>query len=65
MSKTSSSLEIKGGDDLSVKEVAYILKVSPVAVYKWCQSGKIDSFRVVGAIRIPKKTVNILKGSTS
>ena len=69
MSKTSCSSDAKpvGGvvGGVTVKEAAFTLKVSPQAVYNWCACGKIDHFRVIGTIRIPQKTVDILKGSAS
>ena len=59
MSKTSSSQEISDTtfEGLSVKEAAYLLKVSPKTIYGWCDAGKIDFFRIggeSGSIRIKK-----------
>ena len=69
MSKTSCSSDAKpvGGvvGGVTVKEAAFTLKVSPQAVYNWCACGKIDHFRVIGTIRIPKETINILKRNST
>lgn len=61
MSKTSSSLETDTSlspiDGLTVKEVAYKLRVDPKTVYGWCSNGKIEFFRIggeSGSIRIKK-----------
>lgn len=56
MPKTSSSQD--KFDGLSVKEAAYLLKVSPTTIYGWCSEGKIEYFRIGGkngSIRIKKK----------
>ena len=41
-------------ESLSVKEVAWILKVSPQTVYGWTYAGRIEFFKVIGSVRILK-----------
>jgi excisionase family DNA binding protein len=65
MSKTLSSQDPKPIEALTVKEAAYILKVSPQTIYGWCKNKKITHFRVIGTIRIPLRTVNFLLKSSS
>ena len=65
MSKISCSSDANPVGGVTVKEAAFTLKVSPQAVYNWCACGKIDHFRVIGTIRIPMETINILKRNST
>lgn len=50
----------------TIKETAFILQVSPKTVYRWCDEGKIDFFKVMGTIRIKKEAlITISKPSTN
>ena len=59
MSKTSSSLaQVEG---LTVKEVAYLLRVAPKTVYGWCYNEKVIYFKIAGNIRIRQEDLEALK----
>jgi len=63
MSETSclqNSTILNPVDGLTVKEVAYLLGVSPKTIYSWCQDKKIPCYRVVGTIYIEKRIVGSL-----
>lgn len=46
---------------LTVKEVAFLLRVSPQTVYGWCYQGKLAAVRVVGSIRIDRRAAEGLR----
>ena len=56
-----SDTALKPIDGLTVKEVAYVLKVAPKTVYSWCSDGKIVYFKVMGSIRIRKEDIDSIK----
>ncbi|MFJ7664152.1 helix-turn-helix domain-containing protein [Lysinibacillus sp. NPDC097162] len=36
---------------LSVNEVAELLSVNPMTIYKWCKSGKLPYYTIGGSIK--------------
>lgn len=54
--------EIKG---YTIKEVAFIFNVSPKTVYRWCDEGKIDFFKIMGSYRITKETISTIPTNSS
>lgn len=41
----------------TVREVAQLLRVSPMTVYRMCDTGQLDGKRVGRQVRIPAKTL--------
>lgn len=41
---------------LSVAEVAEVFRVSPMTIYRLCQSGELNSVRVGRSFRIPQRS---------
>lgn len=47
---------------LTVKEVAKILKVHPITIYRWTERGKLKAVRIGRSIRIREKDLhNLIK----
>ena len=42
---------------LSVKELARILKISPVTAYKWAERGVIPHYKLEGVVRFSRDDV--------
>lgn len=51
------------GPDLSAKEVARIVGVTPKTVREWCASGQLDAYRVgaLGRWRVRREAVERLR----
>jgi excisionase family DNA binding protein len=49
---------------LSVEDAARQLNVSTATVYKLCASGKLRSIRILNTLRIARRDLGILIGST-
>ena len=60
-----SDTAIKEIEGYTIKEVAFIFSVSPKTVYRWCDEGKIEFFKVMGSYRIKKETISALPKSST
>lgn len=50
---------------LTISEVAAVLKVRPITVWKWVKSGRLPAYRLGRLYRIPKDAVlSLLKPVT-
>ena len=57
--KTAPHLRVVEGQDyLTVREVAALLKVSTATVYRLCELGEIEHFRVLNSIRVSRAAVH-------
>ncbi len=53
------------GGFLTVREAAWVLKVSTATVYKLCARGELAHVRVLNVIRIPSGTISDLNQQNS
>jgi excisionase family DNA binding protein len=53
---------VRGGEVLTVREVAALLKVSTATVYAMVERGQLEHFRVMNSIRVPRAALARLAG---
>ena len=58
-----SDTALKPMQDFTIKEFAFLVGVSPKTVYNWVDAGKIESYKIIGRIRIKKEELETIKST--